>query len=197
LDEKRDCLVNADVAGNPVPSARFMGGREIELLTGLDTRGIDVRADQPALLASVAQVLASGAMVLPTLVSGCGPFPRSRGRWLSIPDDETQRRTAVALYAALVSDVALDLIGAQDRLLIEGRFSESQVFTRALASLRPSMQVFICHARTDVAFGALRLLDPQLRAACPLTRVKPLSEDLQNYRRRWRLEAERMEQAST
>jgi sugar (pentulose or hexulose) kinase len=197
LDEKRDCLVNVDVAGNPVPSSRFMGGREIELLTGLDTRRIDIRPDQPALLASVADVLASDAMVLPSLAPGCGPFPHGRGRWLSMPEDETHRRTTVALYAALVADVALDLIGARDRLLIEGRFSESQVFVRALAALRPDTHVYVCHARSDVSFGALRLVNPQLQPSSSLVRIEPLAQDLSDYRDRWRREAERMEHAST
>jgi sugar (pentulose or hexulose) kinase len=196
LDEKRDCLVNADVGSNPVPSARFMGGREIELLTGLDTRRIDIGPDQPALLAGVPAVLASKAMVLPTLAPGCGPFPHGRGRWISMPRDETQRRAAVALYAALVADVALKLIGARERLVIEGRFSESQVFVRALASLRPDMRVYICHSRSDVAYGALSLIASGRQSPAPLVRVNPLAEDLSEYRERWRVEAERMEQAS-
>lgn len=196
LDERRDCLVNVDVGSNPVPSARFMGGREIELLTGHDTRRIDILPDQPALLASVSDVLAIRAMVLPTLAPGCGPFPHGRGRWISMPNDETYRRAAVALYAALVADVALDLIGARERLLIEGRFSESEVFVRALAALRPQMRVYVCHPRSDVAFGALRLTDPARQSPSALVQVEPLSEDLSQYRDQWRLEAERMEQAS-
>jgi sugar (pentulose or hexulose) kinase len=197
LDERRDCLVNVDVSGNPVPSARFMGGREIELLTGLDTRRIDVLPDQPALLASVPQVLATNAMVLPTLTPGCGPFPHGRGRWISMPNDEMQRRAAVALYAALVADVALDLIGARERLLIEGRFSESQVFVRALATLRPETRVYVCHPRSDVAFGALYLTNSGRRTPSALITVPPLTADLSEYRQRWRAEAERMEHAST
>ncbi len=196
LDEKRDCLVNVDVRSNPVPSARFMGGREIELLTGLDTRRIDVVPDQPALLASVPGVLASKAMVLPTLAPGCGPFPLGRGRWISMPSDETHRRAAVALYAALVADAALDLIGARERILVEGRFSESQVFVRALAALRPDARVFVCHPRSDVAFGALTLTEPGRQSPSGLVRIEPLAEDLTEYRARWRVQAERTEHAS-
>jgi hypothetical protein len=196
LDEKRDCLVNVDVFGKPIPSARFMGGREIELLTGLDTRRIDIKPDQPALLASVADVLESDAAVLPTLARGCGPFPHGRGRWTSMPDDETQRRAAVCLYAALVADAALELVGARERLLIEGRFSESDVFVRALASLRPNTLVYVSHARTDVSFGALRLVHPELPPQTSLSRVLPLPDDLSRYRDRWRQEAERTERAS-
>ena len=196
LDEKRDCLVNIDAFGNPIPSSRFMGGREIELLTGLDTRRIDIRPDQPVLVASVTNVLDTDAAVLPTLAPGCGPFPHGRGRWTSMPDDETHRRTAVCLYAALIADAALDLVGARERLLIEGRFSESEVFVRALAALRPNTHVYVSHARSDVSFGALRLVHPELQPPTSLVRVLPLAESLYSYRDRWRQEAERTERAS-
>ena len=193
LDEKRDCLVNVDVEGNPVPSARFMGGREIELLMGPDTQRLDTPTDQPALLACVSEVLANKAMALPTLAPGCGPFPRGRGRWVSMPTDAMQRRAAVALYVALVTDVALDLVGARARLLIEGRFSESQVFVRALAALRPETRVYVCQPRSDVSFGALKLIHPELQPSSALVRIEPLAEDLGDYRRRWRLEAESLD----
>ena len=193
LDEQRDCLVNVDAFGRPIPSSRFMGGREIELLTGIDTRRIDIRPDQPALLACVPEVLASNTLVLPTLAPGCGPFPHGRGRWISMPDNETERRTAVCLYIALVADAALDLVGARERLLIEGRFSESEVFVRALAALRPEMRVYVSHAQSDVSFGALRLINPNLQPESALVRVTPLAQDLKGYRQRWRQEAERSE----
>lgn len=34
LDEHRDTLINVDALGNPVPSARFMGGRAFQMLLG-------------------------------------------------------------------------------------------------------------------------------------------------------------------
>ncbi|MEA3180657.1 MAG: hypothetical protein QOI59_4180 [Gammaproteobacteria bacterium] len=185
LPESRDCLVNVDAWGNPIPSARFMGGREIELLTGLDTRRLDLKTDQHALLSAMGAVLAAGAMVLPTFAPGSGPFPQGRGQWISMPDDSFQQRAAVALYAALMADVSLNLIGSRDRLLVEGRFAESDVFVRALAALRPTDTIFVGHAHTDVAFGALRLVHPSLPAPAPLARVEPLVEDLHAYRLSW------------
>ena len=162
LDEARDCLVNVDAYGRPVPSARFMGGREIEILTGLDTRRIDIGADQPRLIGAAPAALQGGAMVLPTLTPGVGPFPHGRGRWIGAPADEVHRRVLVSLYAALVSDAALDLIGARGRLLVEGRFAEADVFVRALAALRPETAVYTSNADNDVSYGALRLLNPRL-----------------------------------
>jgi sugar (pentulose or hexulose) kinase len=196
LDEKQDCLVNVDALGRSIPSARFMGGREIELLTSAGSERIDIRQDQLTLLAHVPGVLAGDAMVLPTLAAGCGPFPHGRGRWISMPTAAAPRRAAVCLYAALVADATLDLIGARDHLLIEGRFSQAQVFIRALASLRPQMRVYVSHGHGDVSFGALRLVHPTLPPPSSLVRVPPLLQDLSGYRYRWQQEAERTGHAS-
>ena len=185
LDEHRDCLVNVDAFGTAIPSARFMGGREIEILTGVDARRIDIRPDQPALLACLADIVARGVMVLPTFAPGFGPFPDSPGRWLNMPDDGFARRAAVCLYAALVADVMLDIIGACETILIEGRFAEAEVFTRALASLRPDDAIYTSHAHHDVSFGALRLLNPDLKPSATLDRAEPLEVDLSAYRAQW------------
>jgi sugar (pentulose or hexulose) kinase len=190
LSEARDCLVNVDADGAAVPSSRFMGGREIETVIELDTRQVDIRPDQPALLAAVPDLLASGAMLLPTLAPGCGPYPDAPGKWLDRPEDWHARRAAACLYAALVADSALDLIGARERLLVEGRFAEAQVFVRALAALRPDMQLFTANAHNDVSFGALRLLDRSLRPQGSLNPVEPLAGDLAAYRARWRANIE-------
>ena len=185
LAEGRDCLVNVDAYGCAVPSARFMGGREIETVIEFDTRRVDIKPDQPALLAAVPEVLQSGAMLLPTLAQGFGPYPAGSGNWIARPEDWYQRRAAVCLYAALVADTMLDLIGSRDRLLVEGRFADAEVFVRALASLRPDMQVYTANAHNDVSFGALRLIDPTLKPQGSLSRVEPLDEDISAYRSSW------------
>lgn len=185
LPEARDCLVNVDAYGAPVPSARFMGGREIESVIAIDTRRVDIKPDQPALLAAVGKVLADGAMLLPTLARGCGPFPDGPGKWVNEPENWYEKRAAMCLYAALVADTALDLIGSERRLLVEGRFAEAEVFVGALASLRPGTTVYTANAHNDVSFGALRLIDPSLKPQGELVRVAPLEHDLTAYKNTW------------
>ncbi len=181
----RDCLVNVDPWGRPVPSARFMGGREIETVIGIDTRRVDIKPDQPALVAAVPEVLERCTMLLPSLAQGFGPFPAAKAKWLGEPENWYQRRAAACLYAALVTDCSLGLIGSQERVLVEGRFAEAEVFVRALASLRPGAQVFTANAHNDVSFGALRLIDPELRPEGTLRRIEPLDADIGAYRARW------------
>ena len=185
LPEGRDCLMNVDAYSRPVPSARFMGGREIETLIEIDTRRVDIKPDQPALLNAVSGVVERGAMVLPTLVPGTGPYPDAKGGWVNRPDDWFARRSAACLYGALMTDAAMSLIGSRNVLLVEGRFAEAEVFVRALASLRPDMTVYVTNAHNDVSFGALRLIEPALKPEATLTQVDPLHTDLGEYRAAW------------
>jgi len=189
LPEARDTLVNVDAYGWPVPSARFMGGREIETVIQLDTRRVDIKPDQPLLLDAVPGLLERGTMMMPTLAPGFGPFPQGQACWINAPVEWAgtwyARRAAICLYAALVADTALDLIGSKQRLLIEGRFAEAEVFVRALAALRPETEVFVANAHNDVSFGALRLINPLLKAGGGLRKVLPLEGDLAAYKARW------------
>jgi sugar (pentulose or hexulose) kinase len=183
LPEGRDALMNVDPDGRLVPSARFMGGREIELLLNQSGR---LDSEGPQIVAAVEGVLARGARILPTFVPGCGPFPLSRGRWERMPTEDVSRRAAVALYAALVADTSLDLIGSRGPILVEGRFAEATCFVRALASLRSPKPVYIAPPDYDASFGALRLIDPSLAPMGTVSLVEPLAADLRNTKQAWR-----------
>ena len=140
LTETRDCLINVDVQGAPVPSARFMGGREIELLSGAHAGGT-ANTDWPDPTIAL-RCVGAGEFILPTAVSGVGPFPNAKRAPEFIgPSEETSAK--VLLYAAMVADVSLDLIGSTDTLVVEGRFSRSPIFVSALAALRPHTAVLV------------------------------------------------------
>jgi sugar (pentulose or hexulose) kinase len=187
LPPDRDCLVNVDVNGDPVPSARFMGGREIEILMG-GAEGQPVETNDEEGQAAADAIIANRAMVLPTFAAGSGPYGPCSGRWLSMPTDPLQRWAAVCLYAALLADTALDLIGSKDCLIIEGRFSACTLFVAALAALRPGMAVYAAPSSIDVSLGALTLLQAALPPGGTLTAVRPLKIGLNAYRERWRQE---------
>ena len=189
LREARDCLINVDVDGNPVPSSRFMGGREIELLAD------HPRADGPApsaveLTRRTARLIDRAVFALPTFQAGVGPFPRAQGRWTARPDNLRDRLIAASLYLALISDVSLDLIGSHDCLIVEGRFAADPLFVSTLAALRPGQTVHVSDMIDNVPLGALRLFNPQLRPRATLKAIEPLALDLMTYARQWRAQAE-------
>jgi sugar (pentulose or hexulose) kinase len=193
MPEGQDVLVNVDIDRTPVPSARFMGGREIHLLTALASRQIDIPADQPAMLGAAASVLSRGAMVLPTLAPGCGPFPKAKGGWVEKPEEPLELRAAASLYVALMTDAMLELIGARRDLLVEGRFAAAELFVRALAQLRPDLRVFTSSANADVAQGALKLVYGRELPEGTLRPVSALNLELSPYRARWRAEVGKLE----
>jgi sugar (pentulose or hexulose) kinase len=190
LPEHRDCLVNVDWHGCPVPSARFMGGREIEILTGFGVRSIDSADSQASTASAFDGVVRGSSMILPTQVAGVGPYPQARGRWLREPADADARLAAINLYVALNADAALDLIGACEHVVVEGRFARATSFVRALAALRRDCKVYVSQADDGVAFGALRLAHPELRRLTSLEIATPLELDLASYKASWREQAD-------
>lgn len=188
LPEHRDCLINVDAYGKLIPSARFMGGRELDILSAQTGDRLDYLPDQARILNAVAAVVSEGSMALPTLTPGCGPYPDAKHRWYHEPRQPDARRAAAGLYVALAMDTALTLIGSRESILVEGRFAEAEVFVRALAALRPDAAVYVSHAHNGVPYGAQRLLDAGIPPPGLLRRVEPLAIDLAAYVEQWRLE---------
>lgn len=184
--EARDCLINVGPLGNPIPSARFMGGREFELLGGIaDLTDFD-QSDTYEWERRLQQMLAGDSFILPSMASGTGPFPSSQGRWINKPKEAVNRHILIQMYLALMINTTLQLIDSKNKLLLEGRFSEMPVFRRVLATLNPDMAVYYPRQELDVAFGALRLIDPTLRAPAELAQVRTLPLNLSDYAARWR-----------
>ncbi|MFC3704615.1 FGGY-family carbohydrate kinase [Devosia honganensis] len=128
LDPARDSLANVDAHGRPVPTARFMGGREFDLLVP--------EIAEPA-AADVAAVLEGDIQALPSFVPGVGPFGARPGGWTVDPDTLTPgRRTAAAsLYLALMARACLDLCGLGRSITLEGPLARNRLFGAALARL--------------------------------------------------------------
>jgi sugar (pentulose or hexulose) kinase len=182
-DPARDTLANVDVEGRPVPSARFMGGREYAAILGDDMGAT-------ASLAAAAALVEASVRTRPAFASG-GPFPGLTGAVIGAPQTPAQRAALASLHLALMSDVELDLVAAEGPIVIEGRFAEDLVFPAALASLRRGSAVYACPDGGDaVALGAARLVWPALRPSAPLRRIHPAPFDLTAYAKAWRDDAE-------
>lgn len=105
LDAGRDTLINVDALGDPVPSARFMGGREHDLLMqGAQT--VPTEAD-------IGASLGAGRMLLPAVVPETGPFRGRAAGWIGgDPEPGSGVRAAcVGFYLGLMTAQCLALIG--------------------------------------------------------------------------------------
>lgn len=159
LDPARDVLVNVDARGRPVPSARFMGGREYEMMrAGRDLHTIP---------AARARVLAGGAMLLPAVEPGSGPFRGRRGGWAVPPADGPEAAVALAFYLALMTAECLAMIGAAGPVVVEGPFAANGDYLDMLAAAVGRPVVAAAGGATGTAVGAALLARDVLPAAPP------------------------------
>ena len=180
LDPARDTLVNVDAFGKPVPSARFMGGREFEILTA------GIAALEPSELeAALDNVLKNDVFYRPNAVEGSGPFPGMKGCWHREPRSDAERFVAASLYAAMMTASCLSLIGISDTIIVEGPFAGNMQYTAALAAITGAkLLVSDGNSPSGTALGAA-LLATRHAPRQSYHRVGPLP-GLEKYHQKWR-----------
>lgn len=156
LDPDRDCLANIDAMGRPVPSSRFMGGREFEMLT---------TPREPSAEA-IERVLRDRITLTPSVVQGSGPFPGRQAQW-SKPRDQLsddQVYVVTSFYLAMMTAECLTLTGAENHTVVEGPFAGNGLFLRMLAAAtgRPVEPVKRSATGTSIGAGLLARMDRPL-----------------------------------
>lgn len=179
LDPARDTLMNASAFGAPVPSARFMGGREFEIIregaTGLPTE------------AERARVLRDQVMLLPAVVGESGPFKGRTARWTAMPQTDGERIFALSLYLALMADTCLDLIGARGPCVVEGPFAANADFLQMLLERRGAIET--AASSTGTSIGAALLFAPNGDGAKTLRVMQSPRDGFAQYAAAWRMAA--------
>lgn len=181
LDPNRDMLVNVDVDGGPVPTIRFMGGREFAAISG-DWQGT-------ISLDTIQLAIDAGMMALPSFAPG-GPMPDQRGELVGRLPDAEERAAMALLYVALMIDLSLDLIHSSNTVIVDGGLNNGGLLASLVAALRPS-QAFMQGATLEgSATGAAALAFESV--GCPFVAEAPEPvrgarvEGLSGYRDDWR-----------
>ncbi|NDR55866.1 FGGY-family carbohydrate kinase [Aliiruegeria sabulilitoris] len=185
LDPARDTLINVNALGKPVPSARFMGGREYEMLM----RGENIAPTTD----DIETVLSRGAMLLPSVVPESGPFQGRRPEW-TIPEAslaQGQRAAVVSLYLAMMAETCLRMIGAAGPTLTEGPFARNQFFLDMLAEATGRPVLLSCGSATGTSIGAALLTRGAGATLSEKPKVHPpldmsRAHALQSYAEDWR-----------
>jgi sugar (pentulose or hexulose) kinase len=153
LDSERDTLMNVNAFGDPVASARFMGGREHAMLTD----GLEEGCTE----ADVDAVLARGLFLLPSVQPGCGPFPRRKSEWIGEGAmSPGARRAAVSFYLALMTATCLELIAADGPIIAEGPFARNDLYLRMLAAATGRKVIASVEGGAGMRAGAALLTSP-------------------------------------
>jgi L-fuculokinase len=177
LREERDMLANVNVFGAPVATARYMGGREYEAIA---------RTTEPPTEAAVADVIARGAIAMPSFASA-GPYVGRAGRIEGDAALEAPQRAALAtLYSALMTAALIESLGAAGEIFVDGPLARNPLFARLLAALVPvgTVRIYPEGGGTRVAAYLAGLRAPSTIA---LQAVLPLGvPGLLDYQANWR-----------
>ncbi len=150
LDPNADMLANIDVRGEPVPTARFMGGREYAVLAG------DAPADADE--GDIAAIITTGALAVPAFSDQGGPFASRKGVIEGEAPASPKARAALAtLYSTLMTAHTLRRLEAPGDLIVEGGFTRSPAFAAVLALLMPGRSVVIAPMSAGADAGAAML----------------------------------------
>jgi sugar (pentulose or hexulose) kinase len=160
LDPARDTLVNVNAFGQPVSSARFMGGREHDLiLQGQPASPPDTTPNTRPSAADRAAVLA-GLMLLPAVQPGSGPYPQARSHWHPAPPTSTgQCSLALGYYLALMTTTCLAMTGSRGPVIVEGPFARNTAYLDML-TVATGQPVIASASQTGTAMGAALLFAP-------------------------------------
>jgi sugar (pentulose or hexulose) kinase len=178
LDEHRDTLMNINAFAEAVPSARFMGGREYQMVMG---------EDRPALSPQdVASVLEQDIFLLPSVVQGSGPFAQKTSHWIGSPTP-AEREVAASFYLGLMTATCLELIGADGDIIVEGPFASNSNFLDMLSAATGRSTATSQNATTGTTMGASLLLAPDRMVRSSGTKHQVTNvEELRRYAKRWR-----------
>ncbi|MBB94121.1 MAG: carbohydrate kinase [Rhodobacteraceae bacterium] len=184
LDPGLDTLINVNAFGQPVPSARFMGGRAHDLMMGGPYA-------EPC-PGEIDAVLDGGVMLLPAVVPDTGPFVGRQARWLPDEPQGGQRAAALGFYLALVTAHCLRLIGHAGPLIVEGPFARNRCYRRMLAAATGS-PVHAMKGATGTSQGAALLAGPdhmpRAEAEVGLPPEGAQAERMARYVEAWRARA--------
>lgn len=182
LDPARDALINVNALGAPVPSVRFMGGREFEL--------IQQNAPAVATAQDVDDTLSQDIMLLPAVVPGCGPFPDHSMKWLPSEPELASgpREIALSFYLALVTAECLQITGSQGPIVVEGPFAKNQAYQDMLEAVT-GQPLVISASATGTSIGAALLFGASStpKPGIMRDRISPkVADRMRSYSAKWR-----------
>jgi sugar (pentulose or hexulose) kinase len=190
LDPARDIVANKSVFGKTIACCRFFGGKEFEVLA-------QGAAGVAASMISVEDLVAKEVMALPSFTDSGGPMPATglRGRIAGpFAESATNRASLASLYCALMVSESLHAIRSYGNIIVDGPFSQNDVFLSVLAALRPHQQVLASQARDGTAQGAACLalmVEGKLPNIAIPMRIAEAAEvpGLKAYQQAWRRRA--------
>ena len=140
LDPERDMLCNITVDNKPIATARFMGGRDFDLISHSFRSPINRE--------SIDHILGSDIFALPSFTSG-GPFPKKVGEVIGKNISKRESLAALAtIYLVCMTKEILDLLDSKNTIIIDGGFANNMYYMELLKELCSTQKIY-CNKRAE------------------------------------------------
>ena len=184
FNPNKDILINVDAFGNPVPSARFMGGREFEIVT----KNISIKPTA----VDITSVFNKSIFLFPALVPQYGPFKGRESHW-SISENkinEGEKVVAVSYYLAMVTLVSLEALGAKGSIIIEGPFTRNKFYLDLMATVLEADLYLSEGSLTGTSIGSTLLINNNTSNLYKIKKYNnpegEYKQNLINYSKKWK-----------
>jgi len=165
LKPNYDMLCGINVFGKSVPTMRFMGGREYDLLSKkLKISSINFK---------ISKSILEENLIFPSYASG-GPFViknHTQKKLLSLKQHE--RYSLVCVYISFVLNFVLDQMNSKNTLILDGPITKNMHIMNIIASMRKNQQTFKNNKEIGTGLGASILFNIKKKNTLSLSNIRP------------------------
>ena len=164
LKPNYDMLCGINVFGKKVPTMRFMGGREYDLLC----RKLKVSSENYKISKSILQK----NLIFPSYAPG-GPFVIKKHKLnniLSLQSDE--RYSLICVYISFVLNFVLDQMNSTNTIILDGPITKNKDIMNIIASIRKNQKTFKNKKEIGTGLGASMLFNIKRTNKLSLSKIR-------------------------
>ena len=164
-------LSNIDVFGNHVPTMRFMGGREYDVLC----KSLNIKKK---ISAKISEKDLIDNLIYPSFASA-GPFKLNK-RTKRIKLSNNQKYSLICVYMAFTLNFCLDYMESSADIILDGPITKNNYIMKIIANLRNTQKIFKNKKEVGTSLGASLLFNIKKKSNIDLRKINSIN-DL-NYR---------------
>ena len=165
LEPNYDMLCGINAFGKSVPTMRFMGGREYDILIK------KLKISSKKFKISQSNILDN--LIFPSFASG-GPFKiknYSLKKILALSSDE--KYSLICIYISFVLNFVLDRINSKNTIILDGPIIKNKHIMNIISSIRDNQKIFKNNEEIGTGLGASILFDIKKKNKLSLSKIKP------------------------
>lgn len=164
LQPNYDMLCGLNAFGKSVPTMRFMGGREYEILI----KKLKISSNK----FKISKSLLQQNLLLPSYAPG-GPFKIKKHyiKKLIILNDH-EKYSLVCVYISFILNFVLDQMNSKNSIILDGPVTRNQHIMKIVASIRQNQKIFKNNKHIGTGLGASILFNIKTKNKLSLSRIK-------------------------